>query len=197
MVLPSYPSTNRNRTYIVEVLKVYLPKTGTVLETASGTGEHINFFCSQFPDITWQPSDMSEDLFWAIRERLVAQNNVEPPVLIDLTKKNFHDLKSYVGLVNINMIHIAPWQACVGLFRLAEKYIKGDGFVYMYGPFRINGLHTSESNKNFDLSLKQKNPEWGVRDLEKVVTVAESFGFRCLCVHEMPTNNKSVVFKKI
>ena len=85
----------------------------------------------------------------------------------------------------------------MGLFRLAEKYIKGDGFVYMYGPFRINGLHTSESNKNFDLSLKQKNPEWGVRDLEAVVALSQRALAFVVYAYEMPVNNKSVIFKKI
>ena len=94
------------------------------------------------------------------------------------------------------MIHIAPWQACIGLFRLAEKFTEVDAFVYLYGPFKMKGAHTSASNKKFDMALRAQNSEWGVRDLEDVIQVAKNFGFGHFCTHEMPVNNKSIIFKK-
>ena len=197
MDLPSYPSTVRNQFFILEVLRRYLPKNGTVLETASGTGEHVSFFCGEFPNLIWQPSDKSDELFWAIRERIDDAENVKEPIVIDLSVKSFRvTQEDYVGVLNINMIHIAPWEACTGLFRMAEKVIMAKGFVYLYGPFKQEGKHTSESNKTFDLSLRAQNTSWGVRNLEDVQRVAETFGFYHVCTHEMPANNKSIIFKK-
>lgn len=197
MDLPSYPSTARNQFFILEVLRRYLPKNGTVLETASGTGEHVSFFCGEFPELIWQPSDKTDELFWAIRERIYDSENVKEPIVIDLSVESFTVMKNdYVGVVNINMIHIAPWEACIGLFRMAEKVITAKGIVYLYGPFKQRGQHTSESNKNFDLSLRAQNTSWGVRNLEDVQRVAETFGFYHFFTHEMPANNKSIIFKK-
>ena len=198
MELPSYPSTINNRNFIADILNLYLPKNGNVLETASGTGEHICYFGKKFSGLRWQPSDKSSELFWAIRARALEESNVSEPLLLDLSSNNLLvKEKSYDALLNINMIHIAPWEACTGLFRLARSFTKKDGFVYLYGPFKIRGLHTSESNRKFDISLKKQDPNWGIRDLEDVVNVAEKFGFHHFISHEMPVNNKSVIFKKI
>ena len=105
--------------------------------------------------------------------------------------------ENFTAVVNINMIHIAPWEACIGLFELAEISTKKDGFVYIYGPFKIGGVHTSKSNEKFDESLRERNPDWGVRDLEAVDKVARSFGFYCVRQYDMPVNNKSIIFKKM
>ena len=198
MNLPSYPSAVRNKNFIFETLRKYLPKKGKILEVASGTGEHICFFGKGFPSLVWQPSDKTVDLFWAIRARAVSENNVQNPILIDLLEeKNRTTLGRYIGLVNINMIHISPWEACEGLFRLAEKVILNGGFVYLYGPFKVNGVHTSPSNFRFDTSLRERDSKWGVRDLEDVIAVAKKNGFNLIRSHEMPANNKSIVFEKI
>ena len=197
MELPSYPATARNREPISKILGLHLPKYGEVLETASGTGEHICFFGRRFPFITWQPSDKSENLFWAIRERVLVEENVKNPFRLDLAQKNFKGVKNqYAGVLNINMIHIAPWKACVGLFCFAQRLITSDGFVYLYGPYKIGGAHTSESNEQFDVSLKDQNPDWGVRNLEDVVELAKRFGFCQSLVYEMPANNKSIIFRR-
>ena len=197
MELPSYPSTINNRNFIADILNLYLPENGNVLETASGTGEHICYFGKQFPGVRWQPSDKSSELFWAIRARALEESNVSEPLLLDLSSNNFRvKEKSYDVLLNINMIHIAPWDACLGLFRLAKKVISPNGFVYLYGPFKVGGSHTSESNKKFDTSLRDRNSNWGVRNLEDVVNIAKNCGFFDYDVHEMPVNNKSVIFKK-
>ena len=157
----------------------------------------MDFFAEEFPKLMWQPSDKSDELFWAIRERTDGVENVKKPVVIDLLTESFRVMKeSYVGVVNINMIHIAPWDACLGLFRLAREVISSDGFVYLYGPFKVGGLHTSESNNKFDISLRDRNSSWGVRNLEDVINVAKNYGFFDYDVHEMPVNNKSVIFKK-
>ena len=108
MSLPSYPSTTRNKFYITNILRRHVPQTGVMLETASGTGEHICFFCKEFPGLIWQPSDKSSELFWAIRERTCAENNVQKPILVDLTMKECQtSFENYTAVVNINMI---PWR---------------------------------------------------------------------------------------
>jgi len=197
MELPSYPSTISNRNYIADILNLYLPQNGNVLETASGTGEHICYFGKKFSDLRWQPSDKSSDLFWVIRARALEESNVLEPVILDLSNKNLCIKEnSYDVLLNINMIHIAPWDACLGLFHLAKKIISPDGFIYLYGPFKVGGLHTSESNNKFDISLRERNSSWGVRNLEDVINIAKNCGFFYYDVHEMPVNNKSLIFKK-
>ena len=145
MELPSYPSTINNRKFIADILNLYLPKNGDVLETASGTGEHICYFGKKFSGLRWQPSDKSSELFWAIRARALEESNVSEPLLLDLSGNNLRvKEKSYDVLLNINMIHIAPWDACLGLFRLAKEVISSDGIIYLYGPFKVGGSHTSE-----------------------------------------------------
>ena len=197
MELPSYASTLRNRVFISNVLGFYLPKNGCILETASGTGEHLCFFSEEFPLLRWQPSDKSSDLFWAISKRSKNKNNIKDPVRIDLTSKSFKfKKKKFDAVLNINMIHIAPWDACIGLFKLASEMVHSNGFVYLYGPFKMAGVHTSASNNRFDVSLKQRNAAWGVRNLEDVVSLAKGYGFPQFEIHDMPANNKSIIFKK-
>ena len=152
MELPSYPSTINNRNFIADILNLYLPENGNVLETASGTGEHICYFGKQFPGVRWQPSDKSSELFWAIRARALEESNVSEPLLLDLSSNKFRvKEKSYDVLLNINMIHIAPWDACLGLFRLAKKVISPDGFVYLYGPFKVGGYTLQRVTKSLIL----------------------------------------------
>ena len=197
MELPSYPSTLRNRVFIAEILNLYLPEDGHVLETASGTGEHVCYFGKRFNNLIWQPSDKSPELFWAIQTRAQSESNIKVPILIDLTNKNLSKISEpYNAILNINMIHIAPWDACLGLFHLAKEVISKDGFVYIYGPFKVGGSHISDSNDRFDVSLRTQNSDWGIRNLEDVAKTANDNGFFCYYVHDMPVNNKSIIFRK-
>ena len=197
MELPSYPSTLRNRVFIANVLALFLPEKGHILETASGTGEHLHFFSEEFPSLYWQPSDKSSALFWAICERSKNKKNIKGPISIDLTSNSFKlKKKEFDAVLNINMIHIAPWEACIGLFKLASEIVRSNGFVYLYGPFKVAGVHTSASNNRFDVSLKQRNVAWGVRNIEDVVSLAKGYGFPRFEIHDMPANNKSVIFRK-
>ncbi len=197
MELPSYPSTLRNRVFIADVLRHYLPESGCILETASGTGEHLCFFSEEFPSLGWHPSDKSSELFWAIGERSKNKNNIKDPIAIDLTSKNFNLKKTnFDAVLNINMIHIAPWEACIGLFHLADRMLCTNGFLYLYGPFKVGGFHTSASNKRFDVSLRERNSSWGVRNVEDVIKLAKGYGFLRFGIYDMPANNKSVIFKK-
>jgi hypothetical protein len=193
MNLPHYPATLRNRDPILSVIQQHLPQSGSVLETASGTGEHLTYFAQNLPKIQWQPSDKIDDLFWAIQTRSQNLPNVRLPQVIDVTKSNSLSQK-YTAIFNINMIHIAPWESCQGLFELASTTIEDNGFVYMYGPYKRNGQHTSSSNETFDMNLRSQNPLWGVRNMEDVITIATQFGFIIRQIEAMPANNYSLVF---
>jgi hypothetical protein len=207
------PATQRNREHILEVLLQVLPPTGTVLEVSSGTGEHAVFFAPQLYPRQWIPSDpnpVARDSIAAWRERCPA-DNLYPPIALDardpvwvverdelleaLQDKDF-TRNSIVAIVNINMIHIAPWSACIGLIAGARRILPPGGILYLYGPFKQGGSHTAPSNEVFDESLRAQNPEWGVRDLDDVVGVAQQQHLSLIKTYEMPANNLSVIFQQ-
>lgn len=137
MLLPVYPSTSRNRNPILSILKKHLPYKGKVLETASATGEHIVFFAEKFPDLQWYPSDKSDKYFWAVKKRGDSLHNVQKPICVDLTSISCVELKpEFNAVLNINMIHISPWEACRGLFKLSSTVILKNGLIFLYGPFK-------------------------------------------------------------
>ena len=208
------PATERNREPILAVLQQVLPPTGTVLEISSGTGEHAVFFAPRLAPRQWLPSDLDPGARASIAAwRAVAPaSNLHAPIALDaaaplwpVESENFRDLRSELdlqqhpitALVNINMIHISPWAACLGLLAGAGRILPSGGILYLYGPYKQNGQHTAPSNAAFDDSLQAQNPEWGVRDLETVVATAESQGLALVETVKMPANNLSVVFRAI
>jgi len=191
------PATRRNRDPILAVLREVLPPSGTVLEVASGSGEHVVHFAPHFPKLTWQPSDPDPQARVSIAAWIQAAHarNVVPPLDLDVRAGHWPTTHAD-ALICINMIHIAPWSACVGLMGGAGRVVSLDGVLYLYGPYRVGGRHTAPSNDAFDQSLRQQNPEWGVRDLEAVIAEAERNGFAFVKSAPMPANNLSVVFRK-
>jgi SAM-dependent methyltransferase len=192
------PATFRNREPILAVLKRHLPLHGHVLEIASGTGEHVVHFANASgPGLTFQPSDpdpaerASIDAWVAVS----GCRNVLPAIALDAASNVWPVIAADVVLC-INMVHIAPWQAAVGLMQGAGRILTPGGLVFLYGPFRQGGRHTAPSNAAFDDSLRQQNPEWGVRDLEAVIELAEQNGFGPPEIVEMPANNLSVIFRR-
>ncbi len=206
------PATQRNREAILEVLLQVLPPTGTVLEVSSGTGEHAVFFAPQLIRHKWIPSDpnpLARASIAAWREYCPA-DNLYPPIALDVCdpvwaieqKERPESLQSIdlkrdpiVAIVNINMIHIAPWSACLGLLAGAGRILPPSGILYLYGPFKQGGTHTAASNAAFDQSLQAQNPEWGVRDLDDVVTIAQKHHLSLIQTYTMPANNLSVIFQ--
>jgi hypothetical protein len=191
------PAIERNRDAIVAVLRDILPASGTVLEIASGTGEHIVHFAAAFPQLSWQPSDYDEVglasiAAWSSESGLT---NILPPVQIDATATIWPVTKSDTILC-INMIHIAPWTAAQGLFAGAGRLLSAGAPLYLYGPYRDADLPTAESNGAFDASLKSRNPAWGLRQVEDVAALAAENGFALDRRSEMPANNLSLVFRK-
>ncbi len=205
--LKSYaPATQRNREPILAVLSRVLPPKGTVLEISSGTGEHAVFFAPRLLPRYWLPSDpnpMARTSIQAWCEDSPA-DNLHSPLDIDVQKPLWGIEKQplltlqnnpITAIVNINMIHIAPWSACLGLMAGAKEILPSGGILYLYGPFKQNGQHTAPSNQDFDLSLRQRNSEWGIRDLDAVIEVAKKCNFTLQEVVSMPANNLSVIFK--
>ncbi len=192
------PSTERNRSAILDVLRGVMPQSGTILEIASGTGEHAAWLTPQLPEMTWQPSDLDTDNFASI-EAWAEDARVLKPIRLDVTENDWGEgavADRLVAIVCINMIHISPWTACEGLIEGASRLLPEGGVLYLYGPYRRNGRHTAQSNADFDFSLRQRNPEWGVRDLETVVAYADINGLILDRVVDMPANNLSVIFRR-
>ena len=159
------PATLRNREPILEVLQQVLPPAGNILEIASGTGEHAIFFAPRLALRQWLPSEPNPLLRESIEawHRSCVASNLHPPLDIDVCEPEWYrklaiDIEA---IVNINMIHIAPWSACLGLMAGAEKILTSQGLLYLYGPFKQGGQHTAPSNETFDRSLRRQNPEWG------------------------------------
>jgi SAM-dependent methyltransferase len=191
------PAAERNKQPILEVLQRVLPATGTVLEVASGTGQHVVHFAQSLPKLSWQPSDPDARLRAAIEARIAdaALANVRPPLALDVLEKPW-PLARADAIVCINMIHIAPWAVALALFAEAERLLQAGAPLVLYGPYRRGGRHTAPSNEAFDASLRSRNPEWGIRDLDDVERLASGSGFALQETVEMPANNLTVVFQR-
>ncbi|WP_244846341.1 DUF938 domain-containing protein [Caballeronia sp. SL2Y3] len=191
------PAAERNRDAILTVLARVLPPGGTVLEIASGTGQHAVHCAAALPHILWQPSDPDA----AARDSIAAWrahaglSNLAAPLAIDVTERDW-GIGDVAAVVCINMIHIAPWQAAEALFRGAAERLAAGGVLYLYGPYRRNGAHTAPSNEAFDAQLRAIDPRWGVRDMEAVEALAHDARFTLAEAVPMPANNFSLVFVK-
>ena len=197
------PSSERNREPILSVLRRILPPSGPglVLEIASGTGQHSAFFGAAFPDLLWQPSDLDLQLHpsieaWAAYE---GATNVRAPLILDATapewSREAFDLE-IVAMFNANMIHISPWRTCEGLLSKAGDLLPSGRHLFMYGPYARGGEHTAPSNASFDRSLRTRDPEWGIRNLEDVIACANECGLEHIETIEMPANNLSVIYRR-
>ena len=191
------PAAERNCRPILDVLRQVLPAAGLVLEIASGGGQHAAFFAPQFPNLSWQPSDPDA----AARQSIAAwietagAPNLRPALALDASAAEW-PVKHADAVVCINMVHISPWAACLGLLKGAARLLPADGVLYLYGPFQRDGRHTAPSNLAFDDDLKSRNPDWGVRDVGKVAAAAAAQGFGAPGIIPMPANNLSVVFRR-
>jgi SAM-dependent methyltransferase len=191
------PAAERNAEPIRAVLARVLPPHGLVLEVASGTGQHAVHMARAFPQLQWQPSDpdpLARESIAAWREE-VGLANLLPPLALDAAGDPW-PLAAADAVVCINMIHIAPWAAALGLLRGAARILPDGGLLYLYGPYRFGGRFTAPSNAAFDASLRARDPAWGVRDLEQeIAPAAAAAGLDLVEVVAMPANNHSLVFR--
>ena len=195
---------HRNHQAIWAVLQPFLTgKSGDVVEAGSGTGQHVVEFARHTPEITWWPSDLNAQHLksiaaWRAHAGLA---NVRAPLRIDLSDPawclEMQDGSGPGKLLAVfcaNVIHIAPWRVAEGLFTGAGRYLRADGRLFLYGPFKRGGKHTAVSNAVFDTSLRERDPEWGVRDVEEVEKLAANAGLTLTDIAEMPANNLVLTF---
>jgi SAM-dependent methyltransferase len=190
-------AAERNKDPILSVLESVLPAKGSVLEIASGSGQHVCYFAASLPGIEWQPTDPDAASLGAIAMRVRESGlaNVLPPVALDVQEPRWPVGERFDAILCINMIHISPWSATHGLFRGAARLLGPRGLLVTYGPYLENG-QAVPSNLEFDASLKRRNPEWGLRELEEVSRVASSHGLHREKIVRMPANNLTLVFAK-
>lgn len=194
------PSAARNAAPILAVLKDRLPAQGTVLEIGCGTGEHAVCFAAAMPTLTWIPTDpdpasRASTASW-IGFRGLA--NVHAPVEVDASAAvwGVEMLAPFDAILSINMIHIAPWAATVGLFSGAGRLLRVGGLLCLYGPFMHDGAYNATSNADFDQSLKARNPAWGLRDIADLERIALASGLMLGERVDMPANNTLLVFQR-
>jgi hypothetical protein len=199
------PSAARNRAAIGDVLRQFLPERGAVLEIASGSGEHAIHFAAAFPGIIWQPSDADPEAIASIAawSAEAALPNLRPALALDVQTLPWPGIADGTlvhggvdAVIAINMIHISPWESCLGLMAGAASLLKESGFLLLYGPFKLDGRHTAPSNAAFDDELRTRDPRFGVRDVAEVARAAAARGLIEEKRISMPTNNLSLVFRK-
>lgn len=216
----SAPAALRNREPIANVLDDWLPARGLVLEIASGTGEHVVYFANRFPGLEWQPSDVDSDALasiaaWRVESGL---SNIDAPVAIDAASSDWPIRKADAVLsikmesdscvdpkiaekggfdvvLNLNMVHISPWSAALGLIDGAARVLKPGGALILYGPWLQAGVETAPSNLAFDQQLRQRDPEWGLRRVEDFDAAAAERGFALDQTRAMPANNLMLLFR--
>jgi SAM-dependent methyltransferase len=192
-----FPHVARNREAILQVLRRVLPSQGLVLEVASGSGEHAAYFAERLPSLIWHPSELDPRSLASIAAHRTAADtpNLLPPVCLDATSEQW-PVESVDALVCINMIHISPWAVSEGLMAGARRALRMGGIIYLYGPYKIDGRHTAQSNKEFDAWLRTQNAQWGVRDFADIKDLAARNDFVLIETVPMPANNMSIIFKR-
>jgi hypothetical protein len=192
------PSTGRNRDPILSVLKPRLPASGLVLEIAAGTGEHAVYNAAALPHLTWRPTDAGAEALASIEawRQHAALPNLLPPLRLDASDPDAWPVERADAVVNINMIHISPWSATQGLMTGAGRLLPPGGALFLYGAYLEHDVPTEPSNLEFDQSLKQRNPAWGLRQLEEVAALAAANGLTLSERIAMPANNLTLVFRK-
>jgi len=189
----------RNRAPITQILRDILPARGRVLEVASGSGEHVVHFARAFPQLDWQPSDPEPAACRSIAAWLDESGplaNVAPPLQLDAGRLDELALGPVDAILCINMVHISPWAATLGLMRGAGRLLPAGAPLYLYGPYLRAGVETAASNMAFDESLRARDPAWGLRDVADVSAAAGAEGLHLDRIVEMPANNLSLIFRR-
>ena len=189
------PATERNRESIAGVLDAELPASGLVLEIASGSGEHCAFFAGRFATLQWQPSDPEAAARASIADWCDGLPNVLPPLALDAAAESWPVLAAD-AILCVNMVHISPWEATLGLMAGAGRLLVPGAPLLLYGPYRQRGVPTAESNEAFDVSLKGRDSRWVLRHVEDVSAAAAALGLVLQRVGVMPANNLTLVFRR-
>lgn len=195
-MLTASDACERNKNPILEILKDVFGNSRDVLEIGSGSGKHALYFGRNLPHLTWQPSDLEENLA-AIRTQLApgTLENVCLPVVLDVCLHPW-PVTSVSAIFSANTLHIMSWESVTHFFRGAGETLQAGGVLCVYGPFRYRKEFTSESNERFDQHLRQQNPLSGVRDFEAVNQLANEHGLSFFKDYAMPANNQLLVWKR-
>ncbi|XP_050296844.1 UPF0585 protein CG18661 [Anthonomus grandis grandis] len=197
----NYPSADRNKTFILEVMQKYINPAESVklLEVSSGTGQQAAFFATKFPKMTIQTSEVDLELFESIKAYAseVPNKNVKDPVKIDASQGPWSLVDApYDYILNVNMFHVSPWNCSVGFFKYGSQVLKPGGLIFTYGALMIDGVITPQSNVDFDRSIRQRDPNCGLRDLRDLEKVAKENGIVLKQLYDLPANNKCCVWEK-
>jgi hypothetical protein len=191
------PATARNREPIAAVLWAELPPSGLVLEVASGTGEHCAHFAPLFPALDWQPTDpdpqsLASIAAWA---ESAACPKIRPPLALDASAPDW-PVAHANAMLCVNMVHISPWEATLGLLDGAARLLAPGAPLILYGPYLREGVETAPSNRAFDADLRRRDPRWGLRAIEAMDAAAAERGLARTALHEMPANNIMPVYRR-
>jgi len=191
------PATLRNREAIAATLADWLPATGKVLEVASGSGEHVVHFAAAFPGLDWQPSDPDPAGLASIAAYRAEAGfaNIAPPLALDAAAELW-PIDRADGILCINMVHISPWEATLGLFAGAARLLAPGAPLIVYGPYIEPGVPTADSNLAFDASLRTRDPAWGLRDTDAIKAAAADAGLPFVERRAMPANNLMLLFRR-
>jgi len=201
-------AAERNKVPIAEAFVSFLVKNdvrpGVVLELACGSGQHAAHLADELPEFTFQPTDLDDSSFETVKHFNADKPNVKPPMLLDAcdsswgsrVRRSVTPEEEFAAVLIINMTHISPWSATLGALAGAAEVLRPGGALFIYGPFKRGGAHTSEGNATFDETLRGRNTEWGYRDIDKVVDEAEKVGFGDAEIVEMPANNFALTCRK-
>jgi hypothetical protein len=192
----SAPAALRNREPIAHVLGEWLPKSGLVLEIASGTGEHAVFLAERFPELEWQPSDVHPDALSSIEawRGTAGPPNLKPPLVIDASSMGW-PIDHADAVLSINMVHISPWASALGLLAGGAQILPPGGPLILYGPWLSDAIPTAPSNLAFDADLRRRDPAWGLRRVEDFAAAAEG-DFEFIETRAMPANNMMLMFRR-
>jgi len=191
------PAAERNKAPILEVLRETLPRRGLVLEVASGSGQHAAYFAGMLPKLIWQPSDHDPGAIESIAAYVAEARlpNLLAPLSVDATQASW-PLTRADAIICINMIHIAPWEACLGLLDASARLLPPGAPLVLYGPYRIDGDFSAESNVVFDERLRSEDPRFGVRELRDIEYAAQAVGLGLESVVPRPANNHVLIFRR-
>lgn len=203
--LASSAAAERNRQPIADVVVPLLAHLdcGLVVELACGTGQHVAHVAPLLPNLTWLPTDLTDESFGSVTHHTRGLENVLEPGVLDASDANWPDRfagswEPPAAVLVVNLTHISPWEATVGAVVGSAKLLEDtiNGLLMIYGPFKRGGKHTSEGNATFDASLRERNPAWGYRDVEAVDALGQTHGFVMEKVHEMPANNFMLIMRR-
>jgi cyclopropane fatty-acyl-phospholipid synthase-like methyltransferase len=196
-MLPFSEACERNKGPILEVLRIAFADRAQVLEIGSGTGQHAVHFAAHLTHLVWQPTEQLAYLpDLASRVKLEGTRNLRQPTVLDV-KQTVWPLRSVDAIYSANTLHIMGWTEVEALFRGVDAVLSPHGIVCVYGPFRYDGAYTSESNRDFDRMLKERDPLSGLRDLKELSTLAERYALRLRTDHDLPANNRLLEFVRV